>query len=136
MAKQISELSGHIILYSKNWYRKTDNHTQDLKQFLSKWGLQDIQYIRDADIYDIVSEAFVESCDERNYLELLKRLFRNYLENPVSITMSDVIERMLGLMSILQIKNNKEILIVLPKPNYKYLPKPLSVKANKDKAVK
>lgn len=124
MTKQISELSQHIILYAKSWYEKSGNQVEDLRQLTSRFCLVDDRYISDGDVYRNVTEAFVESCNQQQYLELLNRLFYHPLSKPTSLLFTEAIEKMLGIMSCVQIKNDKEILITLCEPDYKLLPQP------------
>jgi hypothetical protein len=123
MTKQITELAQHIVLYSKGWYKKSPNHIEDLKTLLSKYSLLDIKYVSDCDIYNIVADAFVEVCDQRQYRELLRRFFYKPLSKPEPRTMLESIHTMLMLMSYIQVRNKELLLIDLGKPDYTLLPK-------------
>jgi nitrate reductase alpha subunit len=123
MIKQISDLSKNIVLYSKNWYKKSDNHIQDLKTLVSKLCALDIKYISDCDIYNEVADTFVEVCNQRDYRRLLQDFFYKPLANPEPLLMPEAIDRMLGLIGCIQVKTDMELLIDLGKPDYNLLPK-------------
>lgn len=125
MTKEISELSQHIVLYSKGWYKKSNDHIKDLKILLSKFCLLDIIRVSNQDIYNVVSDAFIEVCSQKEYRELLRRIFYSpYLGKKHKPSRFNTLNEMLNLMSIIKIHSDNKVLIKLCEPDYKLLPQP------------
>lgn len=122
MAKQIDELSRHIILYSKGWYKKSPNYIDDLKILVAKYNGNSPADINVFDVYMSVAEAFVIVNDQRKFMELFRRMFYDPLHDyrQTSWGITDYICNMLSLMGIC---TDKETLNAMGKPDYTYLPK-------------
>ncbi|MEN6622932.1 MAG: hypothetical protein ABFD50_15460 [Smithella sp.] len=58
MSETSQDFRNHIILYSKGWYKKSDNPIKDIKQLLSKWCEIEVEYIPDIDIYTFLVDTF------------------------------------------------------------------------------
>lgn len=124
-----SDLTCHLILYSKGHYQRTDNIMDDLKMLMTNRAGLPTNYIRDVDIYAFVSESFVDSCTKNNIQELLKCFYRKpFFLGEGQATLKEMVSHMIGMMACIQVyeieEGNKIELVKLGEPNPKYLPVP------------
>ena len=63
-----------ILLYAKNWYKRSDNIIEDLKVLLSEYGMIPLECISDHDIYEALAGCFAEYCPPYEMREAIQKL--------------------------------------------------------------
>lgn len=54
----------HILLYSKNWYKKSDDPIADIKQLLAQYAWLEYQNISDIEVRQLLADCWVKYCPE------------------------------------------------------------------------
>ena len=110
----------HIVFYSKGFYKRTDVMS-DLKKIHGRFFVIEEIYIRNADVYGCVHELFtrVRSPEQQNVFwgNIFSRA------GSESVAMTELIEQMIGQISICQIYDGARTLIELGLPDYTVLPR-------------
>ena len=123
-----------VILYAKNWFKKTDV-MEDLRKIYAKRNGMRFEHINNDDIYEMLTKLFYDIClkenSEYSFNHLMKEIFRfvnkgcSYSE---TTNMKHVIKYYLVMISNAQVREIKKgktlkILIELDEPDYSILPK-------------
>ena len=110
----------HVVLYAKGFYRRSDDTMKDLKALLSPFFAIEPKYFTDSDMYGRVLETFwkVTSPDRQQFFwgEIFARVGKP------SITMTELVGRLLGEISICVVRKNDEVVLDLGEPDYTILP--------------
>jgi len=113
----------HVILYSKDWYEKTDN-ISDLKTLISVCCGMETKYIKDLDVLQQVSDTLhkiwaIKPANNWDMDILYKDTWLEGFWTPkTSITLKEHIESFLRVIHMKSIDNFPR----LPRPDAKYLP--------------
>ncbi len=126
---QIDEFSRHILLYSKYWYKRSEDQISDLKILCGKIaGMQvedgSFEYTDDQ-IWKFCVQTFMHHCDNRYHIqEYLERMFHPFgeLRPKDSATLRDSLDRLLGAIAHITVKDNKLLPKGIGKINTNYLP--------------
>ncbi len=117
----------HLILYAKNWYKRTDV-IEDIKQIISVRCGIDKEFISNGNVVDYVSEVvfpFIKT--DGGFSHFLARIFNGHCYfglNPSNTTSIEIVlKELLSILSIVQVKEGDKILIDLDKPDYSILPR-------------
>ena len=135
--KVYTKLAQHLILFAKHWYGRTGNVSDDLAIFMSKWSGVDKEAYNDRELMRVMSSVFAECSSEnmvRSFILGIADPWARYVNKNEPMSIPEMIESMLGLMSTLQVKDKDDSgelydIIELPEPNPEYMITP-------DKAVK
>ena len=127
--KVYTKLTQHIILFSKHWYGRTGNVSDDLATFMSKWGNTDKLWYNDVELMRIMSSVFAECASQHMVEEFIRGIavpWTRFVNKAEPMSLPEMIESMLGLIGTLQIKDDDGSggmydLIELPEPNPKYI---------------
>ena len=110
----------HIVLFAKGFYRRSDDTIQDLKALLSPFFAIEPKYFADSEMYGRVLETFwkVTSPDKQQFFwgEIFARVGKP------SVTMTELVKRLLGELSICVVRKNDEVVLDLGEPDYTILP--------------
>ena len=111
---KIEGFERHVVLFAKNWYDrffdKDMSQSQKLKILFSKYSELEPEYFSDAHIYAAVADTFCKYNSPREQSEVLKRLFSPlWNKNGNMVSQETIIENMLGMISIIEIKDKYDL---------------------------
>jgi hypothetical protein len=123
MMIKLDKLDCQIILYTKSWFKQT-NQIEDIKTLMICYYGTKAQYYNLFDVYRILIDV-MESV-EIDFARFMKEeMFRwNDNTDPNSVNVVHIIERMLGIISIIPVRDNEgNLRFDLGEPDYTWLPK-------------
>lgn len=119
----LEKLTRHLMLYAKGHYRRSGSTTEDLRIMFSHYSGVDKTMYSDMFIFDIVKEAFVESCSRQDINDVMKCFYRKpYGQGIGAATLEEMVSHMLGLMGCIQVYDGQNTLVELGEADPKYLP--------------
>ena len=88
----------HIILYAKNWYKKSGDILEDLRTLLCEYGLLEPKYVSDSNIREALANCFAKYAPEYDRGRWIQEMLGWDLFNPLKPRTPE--EVMLGALSI------------------------------------
>jgi len=124
MSVLYSGITNQLILFSKGWYKRTDNVMDDLATLMS--GITDApkSMFNQVELYRDVINAFVECCNKQDCANVLFEtlVYRDGIVNIRTASITEIIYSMIGKMACIKILgNHNEVLVELPEPNPEYM---------------
>lgn len=119
----LNKLECQIILYAKHWFKTTDR-IEDIKTLMSHYYGCKSQYYNLFDVYRILIDVMGSvQIDFARFMR--EEMFRwNYSSDSTSVNVIHIIERMLGVISVIPVRDNKgNLRFDLGQPDYTWLPK-------------
>jgi hypothetical protein len=108
------DLTGHLILFAKGHYGQPENVSvyERLVDFMWRWSWTPKCYFTPREIYNIVVDSFVESCDNKHMIaSVFKSIYSPILAYHLkeeSLTIEELISVMISHMGLIQIKEQDE----------------------------
>ena len=69
-----TELQNQIIIYSKNWYKRSDNILDDIRYLMGKYSGTELEYISDRDAMCVIIETFETFVADYDRIDALKNM--------------------------------------------------------------
>lgn len=118
----------HIYLYAKGHYLTSKNPFNDLRKIYAARNGCDAQYISDKDILDsMLTLTYQHIKSEHAFKEFVCYMFRAYRKRAMIphfgiATKKKLLQQMLSVIGLTQVKDDKKTLIPLDEPDFMILP--------------
>lgn len=119
----------HLILYAKNWYKRSDNMLDDVRKIMAHRCAMDVKYMSDHDVWQCCVNALVEHATPNEMERFLGVLFQPDWEKdkPLSFfepvcSLKQAVRKILSILNFLMVVDGGKVVLELGKPDPAILP--------------